>query len=167
MFHIIKSIQIWSSQFFFARYQSFLYEDGINEVKIKLKKYKTKNCSLNDSYGLIHNESYGHQYWLKIIYKRKSDQPSKNSNESSQKSSFELASHRLSKVMAFRYIDLSRIRESICYEAVFLAFCFTSTYVTLGLRMCVYGPFTRCYFVYIIKHDIDNNRECTVWPFGL
>ena len=58
---------------FFARQQNFLYEDGINEVKIKLKKYRTKNWSLNQSYGLINNQSYGHQYWLKIIYRRKSD----------------------------------------------------------------------------------------------
>ena len=48
-----------------------------------------------------------HQYWLKIIYKRKSDQTSKDYNERSQKSSFELTSHRLRKVIAFRCIDLS------------------------------------------------------------
>ena len=64
-----------------------------------MKKYKTKNCSLNESYALINNELYGHQYWLKIIYKRKSDQTSKNYNESSEKSSFELDSHRLRKVV--------------------------------------------------------------------
>ena len=38
-------------------------------------------------------------------YIKKSDQTSKNYNESSEKSSFEIASHRLRKGMPFRYID--------------------------------------------------------------
>ena len=56
---------------------------------------------------------------------------------------------------------------SICYEAVFLAFCFTSNQITLGLRISVYGPVTSSHFFYIIKHDIDNNRECPGKSFGL
>ena len=43
-----------------------------------------------------------------------------------------------------------------------LAFCFISTYIIIGLRICVYGPFTCSHSFYIIKHDIDNNRECPV-----
>ena len=53
-----------------------------------------------------------HKYWLKIIDKRKSDQTSKNYNERSQKSSFELTCHRLRKVMAFRCMDLLSIKRT-------------------------------------------------------
>ena len=35
-----------------------------------------------------------HPYWLKIIYERKSNQTSKNYNERSEKSSFELSSSK-------------------------------------------------------------------------